>query len=141
MLLASANDEIRRKGKVKTVSVNALSAPLLAAHLFVALTAISVAQAGEAYVQAVQAEVAEFTSGSFDLPESSPWLPDAKAAGIHRASAEFEQFNKDFRKKAPGTYIRYNQLPYAIQQQIYRDYVKTGDFNKVRADVLATLGQ
>jgi len=94
----------------------------------------------ETYLEAVSAEVREFEIGRFDLPPSSPWLPDkSTAGGIHDVDADMQRFEKDLRKKYPGTFLQYKNLSYWKKQSIYTDFKKTGDFSKARKQVLETL--
>ena len=96
--------------------------------------------AATAYVEAVEAEVREFRTGSFDLPAESPWAVKSEVSlSDDVASKEFAEFDAFFKKKAPGTYIRYSQLPDSAKLLIFQDYVKTGDFKKTKARVLETV--
>ena len=114
--------------------------PIAALVVCALVFAPPVALAGQAYMQAVEAEVEEFSSGSFDLPAGSPWTSSPTVlAGSTAASGDFDEFNMFFRKKLPGTYIRYRQLPQSVKMQIYQEYVKTGDLSKVRSRVLETV--
>jgi len=49
------------------------------------------------------------------------------------------RFEKQFRRKFPGTYYQYNKLPPWKQSQLYEEYRKTGDMAKFRQQVLSTL--
>ena len=119
--------------------------PFVVAGLSVTLAVVSpqLTAAGQAYLVAVDAEVAEFETGSFDLPPSSPWVAAVKKSSgpdvVNADSGGLEEFNKFLRKKMPGTYIQYNKLPYSTKKQIHADYVKTGDLKKTKAAILDTL--
>ena len=119
--------------------------PLVVAGLSAALAVVSLQlqAASQAYLAAVEAEVTEFESGSFELPPGSPWVVTVKKSSgpdvVNADSGGLEEFSKFLRKKMPGTYIQYKKLPISTKRQIHADYVKTGDLKKTKAAILDTL--
>lgn len=88
------------------------------------------------YIEAVQAEVDEFATGQFKLRKDSPWrgIVESEKSGPETLSgpAGLEQFDRFLKETMPGTYIMYVRLPVWKKEQIYRDYVDTGDIDKTR---------
>ena len=92
------------------------------------------------YLAAVKAEVQEFKTGKFDLSDRSPWVPPASASGGTGAADErFKEFAALLRKKYPGTFIQFAKLSDEQQRRIHQEYVRTGDFSRIRTNILNTL--
>lgn len=84
------------------------------------------------YLEAVQADVNEFTSGKFILDPQSPWIarPDS-GVGIN----DLDGFTAFLRRELPGTYILFVRLPPPTREKIFQEYVNTGDLGKARSDI------
>ncbi len=94
----------------------------------------------KSYVDAVKADVDEFTSGQFNPPSNSPWVPGTSRKGVAAGTAvHLADFNKILRAKMRGSFIRYQQLPEWQQVQIYQTYEKTGDLDRVKREILETI--
>jgi hypothetical protein len=85
------------------------------------------------YLTAVEADVAEFTSKEFQPPPDSTWLgsKDSEAAQL----ADLKGFSSFLRSKSPGSYIFYNKLPTEYQELLHKDYLATGDLDRVKQDI------
>ena len=94
------------------------------------------------YIRAVEADMAEFSTGSFELDPGSPWISGGETpagdAADPRQLAGFETFLK---RQFPGTFLQYRSLSDAKKQQIYQEYVNTGDLGKTRTAILRTLSE
>jgi hypothetical protein len=88
--------------------------------------------ASEAYIDAVNAEVSEFTTGEFSLSTTSPWIARADSGASISDVAGFKKF---LRSELPGTYILFVRLPEGTQVKIFEDYRDTGDLGKARSDI------
>ena len=85
------------------------------------------------YLDAVEADAAEFTSQEFHPPADSTWL----GAGDQTASpaldlAGFESYLQD---KSPGSYIFYQKLSFEYQERLHKDYLATGDLDRIKDDI------
>ena len=106
---------------------------LSAALLFCIPPAVSAATPD--YVDAVTADLNEFSSGKFDTPSSSDWLGSQQGAADGTASMEdFEAFVKS---KFRGTYILFVRLSASQKHEIWQDYVATGDLGGIRSNIYA----
>ncbi|MET0026816.1 MAG: hypothetical protein ABW101_04200, partial [Candidatus Thiodiazotropha sp.] len=89
------------------------------------------------YIDAVTADVEEFSTGSFNPPEESPWV--AKIAGQSAAGGspqeKLEDFSSFIKEKSPGSYIFYSKLPKEYQTRLHQDYLATGDLEKIKQDI------
>jgi hypothetical protein len=104
------------------------------------LFAADVSAVSDSYVSAVTADVREFETGEFHLPEGSPWIASRKVkSGFGEKTEDMRRFEEFFLRKFRGTYIQYRGLSAWKQQQVYEEYRKTGDMEKVRKLVLRTL--
>ncbi len=86
------------------------------------------------YLEAVKADVSEFTTNEFKAPENSKWL----GAGEDAAAAELDDlagFSNFLQKKSPGSFIFYKKLPTDYQQRLHRDYLATGDLDRIKQDI------
>ena len=109
-------------------------AGLVAGLLLLAIPAV-VPAASSDYLAAVRADLEEFDSGRFKLPENNPWGATASAEEDGTASlADFEEFVKN---KFRGTYILYMRLPESQRNEIWQEYVQTGDLGGIRTNIYA----
>jgi hypothetical protein len=91
-------------------------------------------QAAEAgYVEAVEADAAEFATHEFQAPAGSTWTGSANAEGEGGGqSGSLEGFSKFLLAKSPGSHIFYRKLPYAYQKKLHQDYLATGDLERIK---------
>jgi len=107
---------------------------LLALALLAGHAGISNAASSD-YLAAVRADLQEFSSGEFTLPEDNPWLRKAQGASDGTASlADFETFVKS---KFRGTYILFARLPEWKKTEIWQEYLSTGDLGGIRTNIYA----
>ncbi len=85
------------------------------------------------YIGAVEADVAEFTSGEFVPPENSTWLgTNSKETS---QMADLDGFSKFLQDKSPGSFIFYKKLPIEYKEQLQKDYLATGDLDRIKDDI------
>lgn len=106
------------------------------------LCSLSVIASQQDYIEAIKADVHEFSSGSFDPPVDSLWV-GADSLTIERAEKKHEGLDafSDFLKaKSPGTHIFYQKLPVQFQQKVHEEYLATGDLERAKKSVFKYLG-
>lgn len=87
------------------------------------------------YVETVAAEVEEFTSGKFTPRTQSAWAPQIESGGSASAAISAREFGQLLKKSLPGTYIMYRKLDSSQKNNVYKEYLKTGDLGQTRASV------
>ena len=107
---------------------------IVALSLFI--PAIAVAAVEKEYIDAVKMDFEEFSTGSFNPPGSSSWLPNGTNASADGTDS-LESFSKFLIKRYPGTYILFNKLPEVQKLQVLQDYVKTGDLGAIRSNIFS----
>ncbi len=114
---------------------SALVAIALTAGTLTAPLAATAVDSG--YVDAVEADLAEFTTGTFKAPPDSTWVgAEADAAGgAAPAVGDLDGFSSFLRSKSPGSFIFYKKLPVEYQEQLHQDYLATGDLERIKADI------
>lgn len=90
----------------------------------------------DAYVDAVRAEVDEFTTGRFEPPAGSSWVVEDGSSVGFDGTANLSDFDAFLRGKLPGTYILYARLPTWKKQQLFDEYNQTGDLGKLRSGIM-----
>lgn len=93
------------------------------------------AAASSAYIEAVRADVNEFSGMRFALPESNTW--QRSAAAENDGTASLDDFEKFVKSKFRGTYILFARLPEWKKTEIWEDYVSTGDLGGIRSNIYA----
>lgn len=89
------------------------------------------------YLAAVEADVREFSTGSFAAPRNSGWVGGGGSRATDDGTASLAAFDAFFKKRYPGTYILFVRLADQDKEAVWKDYVKTGDLARVRANILA----
>jgi hypothetical protein len=84
------------------------------------------------YVEAVEADVAEFTSHQFQAPTGSGWLGDDKTSAQLLDQQGFSDF---LQSTSPGSFIFYEKLPDKYQKLLHQDYLVTGDLDRIKQDI------
>jgi hypothetical protein len=85
------------------------------------------------YLESVEADVAEFGSVEFRPPADSTWLGAAdQEASPLLDLAGFAGYLKD---KSPGSYIFYKKLSFEYQERLHKDYLATGDLDRIKDDI------
>ncbi|MEJ2694947.1 MAG: hypothetical protein P8166_18525 [Candidatus Thiodiazotropha sp.] len=85
------------------------------------------------YLETVEADVAEFTSQEFQPPADSTWL----GGGEQEASPALDLagFASYLQDKSPGSYIFYMKLSFDYQERLHKDYLATGDLDRIKEDI------
>jgi hypothetical protein len=78
--------------------------------------------------------VSEFTTNEFQAPENSKWLGDDDNAAAAEMN-DLEGFSAYLQNKSPGSYIFYKKLPKNYQERLHRDYLATGDLDRIKQDI------
>jgi hypothetical protein len=85
------------------------------------------------YIEAIEADVAEFANGEFVPPENSAWLgSDSEDTS---QMADLDGFSKFLQNKSPGSFIFYRKLPTEYKEQLHKDYLATGDLDRIKDDI------
>ena len=93
-------------------------------------------QAAESdYIDAVEADVKEFSTHEFQAPPGSTWLGSADAALSGIQSGTLDGFSRFLSIKSPGSHIFYRKLPKVYQEQLHSDYLATGDLERIKEDI------
>ncbi|MEJ2393346.1 MAG: hypothetical protein P8045_06620 [Candidatus Thiodiazotropha sp.] len=113
--------------------LNPLAALRLGCLLIGALLSFSVPALDEGYIEAVKADVAEFTTKEFLPPDESSWLGSEKDETAQ--FADLEGFSGFLKEKSPGSYIFYQKLPTEYKERLHQDYLATGDLDRIKEDI------
>jgi hypothetical protein len=87
----------------------------------------------QGYLDAVRADVKEFSTHEFEAPADSVWL-----GGEENQSPQLTDLNgfSDFvRTKSPGSYIFYKKLTDEYKKKLHQDYLSTGDIHRLKQDI------
>ncbi len=92
----------------------------------------------KAYIEAIEADVDEFSSGTFTAPADSSWTGlDSTGAGMSQKNTEtLESFSEFLKQASPGSYIFYVKLPPALQRKILEEYRTLGDLERTKKTIL-----
>lgn len=101
------------------------------------LLCASAQAADPGYIDAIKADVAEFTTHEFKPPPDSSWIGSGSEASQNGAaqSMDLDGFSAFLQKKSPGSYIFYEKLPLKYKQKLHGDYLATGDLDRIKADI------
>ena len=101
------------------------------------LCSLSVSAVQQGYIEAIQADVDEFSSGSFQPPAGSSWLgADAvESGGSLNRTVSLEAFSEYLQKESPGTYIFYKKIPLVVRKKVLIEYVEIGDFERTKKSI------
>lgn len=105
--------------------------PLLLLTLSISTGAFS---ANPDYIEAVKLDINEFETKIFQEQPNSPWLPSGQKARVD-GSDSLESFSDFLSKRFPGSYILFSKLEQTDQEQVWKNYVKTGDLGGIRSDI------
>ncbi len=104
--------------------------------LLVSLAFTPVSQAAsQAYLDAVLADYAEFSSGHFQASNDPAWT--GKAPEVSDGTASLADFGEFVKRQFRGTYILYSRLPEEQKRIIWQQYLKTGDLGGIRSNIYA----
>jgi hypothetical protein len=118
------------------MSIRALSVP----RLLVGIAALCGGTAGASsadYLAAVQADVAEFSSGEFVPPTDPAWLGAGHGDAVDDGSASLAAFEDFLKRRFRGTHMLFLGLNEAQRTEVWQDYVKTGDLGGIRTNIFA----
>jgi hypothetical protein len=87
----------------------------------------------QGYIEAIEADVAEFFTQTFHPPADSSWLGDT--AGESAQLMDLNGFSDYLKDKSPGSFIFYEKLPSEYKKQLHQDYLATGDLDRIKQDI------
>jgi hypothetical protein len=102
------------------------------------LSCLNIALAADKeYLEAVEADVAEFSTKVFEVSPESPWIVSTAASTADNAaqSGGLEEFSAFIKSKSPGSFIFYKKLTDEYKQRLQQDYLATGDLDRVKDDI------
>jgi hypothetical protein len=101
------------------------------------LLCVSAEAADPDYIDAIKADVAEFTTHEFQTPPDSSWVGSGSESSQNGGtqSMDLNGFSAFLQKKTPGSYIFYEKLSMKYKQKLHGDYLATGDLDRVKADI------
>lgn len=102
------------------------------------LCSLSIVASQQEYIEAIEADVDEFSSGTFESPEESSWVgSDLKEnGGSTKKTESLESFSVFLKKESPGTYIFYKKLPLEFKQKVLEEYLEIGDIERTKKSIL-----
>ncbi|MCU7930634.1 MAG: hypothetical protein KZQ90_07535 [Candidatus Thiodiazotropha sp. (ex Codakia rugifera)] len=97
----------------------------------------SVEAAENGYIEAVKADVAEFTTSEFQPPADSSWIGtvDNQSKTSGELLVELEDFSKFLQDKSPGSYIFYTKLPEVYKKRLHQEYLATGNLDHIKNNI------
>lgn len=97
----------------------------------------SASAADKEYLEAVEADAAEFTSKVFEVSPGSPWVVSTAATTADNAaqSGGLEEFSAFIKAKTPGSFIFYKKLTDDYKRRLQQDYLATGDLDRIKDDI------
>jgi hypothetical protein len=100
----------------------------------------SVVASQQEYIDAIQADVDEFSSGEFNPPEDSTWVgSDLQQAGEiakQGMGQGLEPFSEFLKEESPGSFIFFNKLPEEVKQKVADEYLEFGDLERTKKSIL-----
>jgi hypothetical protein len=89
------------------------------------------------YLDAITADYEEFTTGVFEPPTGSTWVSslDSQNKSHNLAYEKLEDFSSFLKEASPGSFIFYNKLPKAYQNQLHQDYLKAGNLDEIKQNI------
>ena len=89
------------------------------------------------YLEAVEADVAEFTTEAFEVSPESPWIVSISTdtSGNPAQSGGLEDFSAFIKSKSPGSFIFYKNLTDEYKRRLQQDYLATGDLDRIKDDI------
>lgn len=85
------------------------------------------------YIDAIEADVAEFTTNEFHPPSESDWLGNVDSDSTQ--VMDLNGFSDYLQNKSPGSYIFYKKLPREYKERLLHDYLATGDLDRIKQDI------
>jgi hypothetical protein len=85
------------------------------------------------YIDAIEADVAEFTTHEFHPPANSTWL--GNVASDSTQLMDLNAFSEYLQNKSPGSFIFYKKLPSEYKERLLKDYLATGDLDRIKQDI------
>ncbi|MCU7865252.1 MAG: hypothetical protein KZQ92_14890, partial [Candidatus Thiodiazotropha sp. (ex Lucinoma borealis)] len=112
------------------IAIFSMSILLLACCVLI----FSVEAADNGYIEAVKADVAEFTTSEFRPPTDSSWTGtvDNQSKTSGELLVELEDFSKFLQDKSPGSYIFYAKLPEDYKKRLHQEYLATGNLDNIK---------
>lgn len=113
--------------------------PVLAIAFFSLLFySMTIVASQQDYIEAIEADVDEFTSGTFDPPKGSKWVDTGLGdnGGAAKKTETLETFAEFLKNESPGTYIFYKKLPLEFKQKVLEEYLAIGDIERTKKSIL-----
>lgn len=96
---------------------------------------MSLQAAGSGYVEAVEADVGEFATHEFQAPDGSAWIGSSNAESEGGQLGSLDGFSRFLLARSPGSHIFYRKLPIDYQERLHRDYLATGDLERIKEEI------
>jgi hypothetical protein len=93
----------------------------------------------QGYIDAIEADVAEFATHDFQPPAGSKWLGESANELVQLM--DLESFSLFLKNKSPGSFIFYEKLPVQYKNQLHNDYRVTGDLDRIKEDIFRYTGE
>ena len=99
------------------------------------LSPLQAAESG--YIDAIQADHEEFTTGEFKPPAESSWVGSLSSqTESHKLTYEtLEDFSSFLKEESPGSFIFYTKLPETYQSRLHREYLATGNLEELKQNI------
>lgn len=85
------------------------------------------------YIEAIEADVAEFTTNEFHPPADSDWLGNLDSDSTQLM--DLSGFADYIQSESPGSFIFYKKLPSEYKKKLLKDYLATGDLDRIKEDI------
>jgi hypothetical protein len=85
------------------------------------------------YIDAIEADVAEFTTNEFHLPADSDWSGNVDSDSSQLM--DLNGFSDYLENKSPGSFIFYKKLSGEYKARLLKDYLATGDLDRIKQDI------
>jgi hypothetical protein len=110
--------------------IKTLSAAMLisATSLLIPSTVLAVSQS---YIEAVKLDMQESETKTWQQPSDSEWFPSGEESGTD----SMDSFQTFLQTRFPSSYLLFKKLDEGSQQQVWKNYIKTGNLGGIRSDV------
>ena len=98
------------------------------------LTPSGVLAVSQSYIDAVKLDMQEFETKTWNQPPDSEWFPSSEKFGADRSDS-LESFKTFVKDRFPGSYLLFNKLGEVDQNQVWRNYINTGNLGGIRSDI------
>jgi hypothetical protein len=85
------------------------------------------------YIDAIEADVEEFTTNEFNPPADSNWLGNTESDSSQLK--DLNGFSAYLQDQSPGSYLFYKSLPDEYKERLHKYYLETGDLDRIKLDI------